>query len=262
MAITFVGGCGGPLMSGNDATTQTLFSVENGIASRVNILIRSLHIAQDGIAALAAVMPLIKTSRGINISGGITLPRAKYDTTLTSDPALTFRCAMGEGAPITATAGDIIYSLFRSRMHTAVEGVREYAGLGDYGCLPDVLSAKDFVLRPGESLIVQVIAAVGTSNAAITNYWNASCQWEEDAIATFAISGTVTLSAAPVAGAIVTVIEADDTSMTNAVLRETIVTPAGGTWASTIRTGKVGAAFVQYENAGTLYTAPGSPYLE
>ena len=44
-------------------------------------------------------------------------------------------------------------------------------------------------------------------------------------------------------------------------MRETIVTPAGGTWASTIRTGKVGSAFVQYESGGTKYTAPGSPYL-
>jgi hypothetical protein len=58
------------------------------------------------------------------------------------------------------------------------------------------------------------------------------------------------------------VLEADDASMTNAVLRETIVTPAGGTWASSIRTGKVGAAFVQYESGGTKYTAPGSPYLQ
>ena len=85
--------------------------------------------------------------------------------------------------------------------------------------------------------------------------------WEEDPIATFAISGTVTLSAVPVSGAIVTVVEADDTDMTNAHVREVITTGAGGTWASTIRTGKVGAAFVQYESGGTKYTAPGIPYL-
>jgi hypothetical protein len=134
--------------------------------------------------------------------------------------------------------------------------------LPQFGALPPVLASKDFILRPGDSLIVQVVAAVGTSNAALCNNWDAHCVWEEDAIATFAISGTVTLSASPVSGAIVTVVEADDTSMTNAVLRETIVTPAGGTWASTIRTGKVGAAFVQYTSGGTKYTAPGSPYLE
>jgi hypothetical protein len=57
------------------------------------------------------------------------------------------------------------------------------------------------------------------------------------------------------------VIEADDINMTNQVLVEKIVTGAGGTWASSIKTGKVGAAFVQYESGGTYYTAPGSPYL-
>jgi hypothetical protein len=265
MAITFTGGAGGPITLGNDATTQTLFSVENGIASRVNIIIRDLHVSLDPLTALTAVMPLVKSSRGINISGGITLPKQKFDSTQTSDPAVTFRAAMGEGAPITATAGDIIYQEYASRMHTAVEQVVQYEAVGDlpqFGALPPVLLAKDFVLRPGQSLIVQAVAAVGTSNDALCNNWDAHCVWEEDAIATFAISGTVTLSASPVSGAIVTVVEADDTSMTNAVLRETIVTGAGGTWASSIRTGKVGAAYVQYESGGTLYTAPGSPYLE
>lgn len=261
MAITFTGGVSSPIILGNDAATQTLFCVQNGIASRVNMIIRDLHVAEDALVALASVMPLIKTSRGINISGGITVPAAKYDTTQTSDPAITFRTAMGEGAPITATAGDIVYSVFRERMHTAVEQVVDYAGLEDYGCLPPVLADKSFILRPGENLIVQVVSPNTTTNPALSNNWTMQCVWEEDAIATFAISGTVTLSGSPVAGAVVTVVEADDTDMTNAVLRETIVTPAGGTWASSIRTGKVGAAFVQYENGGTLYTAPGSPYL-
>ena len=265
MAISFTGGAGSPIILGNNDTTQTLFSVENGIASRVNLIIRELHVSLDGIAALTAVMPLVRTSRAINVSGGITLPKASFSTAQTSDPAVTVRSAMDVGAPIAATATSTIYQEFRSRMHTLAEQSREFSGTGDlvdYGCLPSVLMDKDFILKPGESLIVQVIGAAGTSNAALTNNWNAHCNWEEDEIATFAISGTVTLSGSPVAGAIITVVEADDTSMTNAVLRETIVTGAGGTWASSIRTGKVGAAFVQYESGGTKYTAPGSPYLE
>lgn len=265
MAVTFTGGASGPVILGNNETTQTLFSVENGIASRVNIIIRELQVSLDAIAALAVFMPLVRTSRAISVSGGITLPKASFSTAQTSDAAVVMRCAMGEGAPVTATATSTIYQEFRTRAHTIVEQQSEFSGTGDlldYGCLPPVLLDKDFVLLPGASLIVQVIASVGTSNAALTNNWFAQCNWEEDAIATFAISGTVTLSAVPVAGAIVTVVEADDTSMTNAVLRETIVTPAGGTWASSIRTGKVGAAFVQYTTGGTKYTAPGSPYLE
>lgn len=251
-------------MLGNDATTQNLFSVENGIASRVNIIIRALHVSLDATVALTAVMPLVRTSRAISISGGITLPKASFSTAQTSDAAVTVRCAMGEGAPVTATPTSTIYQEYRMRMHTQAEQVNTFAGTGDlldYGCLPPVLLDKSFVLLPGQSLVVQAIAAAATSNPALANNWFAQCNWEEDAIATFAISGTVTLSAVPVAGAIVTVIEADDIDMTNAVLRETIVTPAGGTWASSIRTGKVGAAFVQYRVGATYYTAPGSPYL-
>lgn len=262
MAITFRGGAATPLILGNDATTQTVFTLENGIASRVNVLVRDLHVSQDALVALTAVMPLFKTSRGINISGGITLPKGNYDQTLTSDAAVTVRSPLWEGAPITATAGGTIFQRYKTRLHTAVEQVVDYAGTDDIGLLPPLLTDKDFVLRPGESLMLQVVGAVGTSNAALTNTAIVQCEWEEDSIATFAISGTVTLSGSPVTGAIVTVVEADDTDMTNAVLRETIVTGAGGTWVSNIRTGKVAAAYVQYESGGTFYTAPGSPYLE
>jgi hypothetical protein len=264
MAVSFTGGASGPVIIGNDATTQTLFSVENGIASRVNLIIRELHVSLDATVALAAVMPLVRTSRATSISGGITLPKASFSTAQTSDAAVVMRCAMGEGAPIAATATSTVYQEFRARAHTAVEQMCEFTGTGDlvdYGCLPPVLLSKDFILKPGQSLIVQAIAAAATSNPAIGNNWFAQCAWEEDEIATFAISGTVTLSGSPVAGAIVTVVEADDVDMTNAVLRQTIVTGAGGTWASSIRTGKVGAAFVQYRVGATYYTAPGSPYL-
>ncbi len=264
MAITFRGGVVSPIIFGNNDTTQTLFSLENGVESRVNVLVRDLNFTIDSLVALTAVKPLVKTCRAITISGGITVPKGKFDTALTSDAAVVARTAFLEGAPITATATDIVFQRFGNRVHTAVEQSSAYEGEGDNrnGLLPPVLLDKDFVLAPGESLIVQVIAAATTSNAALTNNATVTCVWEEDAIATFAISGTVTLSAAPVAGAIVTVVEADDTDMTNAHVREVITTPGGGTWASTIRTGKVGAAFVQYESGGTKYTAPGSPYLE
>ena len=117
-------------------------------------------------------------------------------------------------------------------------------------------------MRPGESLLCQVVGATTASNARLANNWWVQAEWEEDPIATFAISGTVTLSGSPVSGAKVMVLEADDTAMTNAVLVEVVTTAAGGTWASSIKTGKVGAAFVQYTNGGTYYTAPGSPYLQ
>jgi hypothetical protein len=148
---------------------------------------------------------------------------------------------------------------FLERRHTAI-GQNE--SLDKY-LLPWLVeeNGKEFKLRPGETLLVQLVGALGTSNAALTNNFFVICSWEEDEIATFSISGTVTLDGSPVDGAKVMVIEADDELMTNAFLREVITTPAGGTWSSTIRVGKVGAAFVQYKSGAVYYTAPGSPFL-
>jgi hypothetical protein len=242
---------------GNDSTAQNLFTIENPIGSRVNVFLRTLEWEQDAIAVLTALQPLIKISRATAISGGVILEKSLADTTLTSDSFVICRAQNYEAAPITATAGDTIWQQFISRMHTAVEQQRPVNGL-----MPSLIMLQDFVLRPGESLLVKVVAAAGTSNAIGTFARSIMAIWEETAIATFAISGEVTLSGSPVTGARVMVIEADDELMTNAHLVEVITTPAGGTWASSILTGKVGAAFVQYTSGGTYYTAYGSPYLE
>lgn len=266
MAVSFRGTASSLNIFGNDATTQNLFCIENGIASRVNVIIRRLTFGADALAVLTSVMNVVKTCRATGVSGGVILEKAPFVSTETSDPAVVIRAMANETAPITATAGDTLWTQFAGRMHTAVEQqqpevdsertrARSAIPVMNHG-------TADLVIRPGQALLVRVVAATAASNAQNSMQYAVRCSWEEDEIATFAISGTVTLSGSPVSGAIVTVVEADDTSMTNAVLRETIVTPAGGTWSSDIRTGKVGAAFVQYENGGTLYTAPGSPYLE
>lgn len=246
-----------PTVFGNDAVTQHIFALENQIGSRVDVNVRRLVVQNDPQTALASVMPQVKVSRGVNISGGILLDKAKLRTSETSDPFVKIRSALGEGSPITATQGNTVWQQYTSRLHTAVEQVIA----SDEPLLPRLVDTFDFKLKPGESLLATVISATAASNPALSHNWLVDCIWEEDAKATFAISGTVTLSGSPVAGAIVSVIEADDVSMTNPVLIKTIVTGAGGTWAADILTGKVGAAFVQYESGGTKYTAPGSPYL-
>ena len=257
MAITFTGGVMVPTVFGNDAVTQHIFALENQIGSRVDVNVRRLVVQNDPLTALTSVMPQVNVSRGVNISGGIMLDKAQFRTTETSDPFVKIRSALGEGSPITATRGDTIWQQYTSRLHTAVEQVIA----SDEPLLPRLVDTFDFKLKPGESLLATVISATAASNPALSHNWLVDCIWEEVDKATFAISGTVTLSGSPVAGAIVSVIEADDVSMTNPVLIKTIVTGAGGTWAADILTGKVGAAFVQYESGGTKYTAPGSPYL-
>lgn len=260
MAITFKGTAKSSIVVGNDATTQNIFTITNDYASRVDVRIRRLVFQEDAIGLSTAVMPIVKTSRATAISGGVVLEKVTFDTTLVSDANVIFRAPSAETARITATPGNTVWQQFPLRLHT---GVEQQQGLDDYILtgLPALVSTKDFVLHPGESLLVQVVAAVDASNAQVSNNWFVMCVYEEDALSTFTISGTVTLSGSPVDGAKVMVIEADDVLLTNAHLREVITTPAGGTWSSTIRTGKVGAAFVQYKNGATYYTAPGSPYL-
>lgn len=266
MAISFRGTAQSLNIFGNDATTQNLFVIENGIESRVNVIVRRLTFGSDSLVALASVMNMLKVSRCTGVSGGVTLDKPKFNGTQTSDPAVVFRAQANETSPITATPGDVLWTQFCGRMHTAVEQQRaedDSERLKERNLLPLVAKdTADFTLLPGQSLLVRVHANTAASNALNSMNYVVRCSWEEDEIATYAISGTVTLSSSPVSGAIVTVIEADDISMTNPVLREVITTGAGGTWASNIRVGKVAAAFVQYESGGTYYTAPGSPYLQ
>ena len=258
MAISFKGSIPSATTIGNNSTTQNLCTITNKIGSRVNIIIRRATAQIDTLAALTSVMPQLKLSRATSISGGAILSKTAWTTTQSSKDSVEVRTSIIDGQPIAATPGGIIWQQYCSRMHTVVEQVLA----PDNNILPLLVENNDFIIRPGESILVQVVGASVASNAALSSNWFTEFMWEEDEIATFAISGTVTLSAVPVSGAIVTVVEADDENMTNQVLVEKIVTGAGGTWASTIKTGKVGAAFVQYKSGATYYTAPGSPYLE
>lgn len=257
MAITFKGSIPSPTVIGNDATSQNLFVITNKVGSRVNIIVRLASIQVDTLTALTSVMPVVKACRATGISGGAILSPSAYNTTETPSAFVELRTAVADGQPITANAGDTVWQGYYGRMHTIVEQVIPPAKC----ILPCVVEDNDFIIRAGESLLFRVVGASVSSNPALSTNWIVECMWEEDAVSTFAISGTVTLGGSPVSGARVIVVESDDILMTNAVLREVITTPAGGTWASSIKTGKIGAAFVQYESGGTYYTADGSPFL-
>jgi len=244
---------------GDDSATQTVFTIENGPASRVDVYIKRLVLQIDVLVALASVMPIIKTSRCTNVVGGSQLSKGKYSSTgAGSDSNVKVRAGVFEAADLECTQGTVVWQQFAPRTHTAVE---QQIGQ-DCAMLPDLVSSTDFVLRPGEAVCCTVVSPNAASNPAVSNNWFVAATWEETPINTFPISGQVTLSSSPVAGALVTVIEADDESMTDARLVEVVTTDGSGNWESSIRTGCVGAAMVQYKSGATYYTAPGSPYLE
>lgn len=265
MATTYTGAARSIEIYGNDATAQNLMTITNGVGSRVDVKIQKVCIYNDALAVLTAVMPIVKASRCTTstISGGVVISKSgSFDTTQTSDANVVVRSAMLTSDPLTATPGDTIWQQMGLRMHTAVEQQRD--STNGFCVLPEITFMKpgfEFILHPGESMLLRVTAAATTSNAATISHWSACVEWIETSLSTFAISGTVTLGGSGVEGAKVIVIEADDEILTNGILREVITTPAGGAWSSTIKTGKVGAAFVQYKSGATYYTAPGSPFL-
>jgi len=262
VAITFQGSVVSYPICGNDLLTQNLLVVENGNNSRVNVIIRRLSVQNDGgITALTSVMPLVKTSRmALAASGGILLSKCPLDTSQSSSSEVKFWAPVASGTPVTATAGDSCWEQYINRAHTLVGQLVAVDG----NLLPMLIATtgKDFIIKPGEFALVQVKADTVASNPSIGNNWIVQAVWEEDSLPTFAISGVVTLDSVPVESAKVIVIQADDEYLTNAALWEVKTTNVDGEWDSTILSGRVGAAFVQHEDGGDFYTAPGSPFLE
>ncbi len=261
MAVTYRGSFKTSAIFGNDATSQNLVAIINPVNSRYDIKIRRLVLQNDNLVASSQIMPLCRTSRCAisSISGGVDLEISPFDASNTSASGIVIKAQVNETARVTATPGTTIWQQFISRLLTAVE---QQQG-ADSNMLSYLIAdtGKDFVLHPGEALLIHLTVTNVSANSINMNSVFIQGIFEEEPVSTYAISGTVTLSAAPVSGAIVTIVEADDESMTNQRIIEKIVTGAGGTWASSIRTGYVGAAFVQYKFGGTYYTAPGSPYL-
>ena len=164
---------------GNAATTQNLLTIENVDATKL-VWVRRLTVQMDATVALTAVMPLIKTSRTTAVpTGGTALAKGLFDTTASSNANTIVRGSTatdgGANSGPTATAGDIIWQQYGMRLHTAVGQV-----LGnDNNALPALVETTDFVLRQDEALLVQVVAAVGTSNPA-TNHYFVQVVWEEN----------------------------------------------------------------------------------
>lgn len=161
---------------GTAATPHNLFTIENTDAT-IEVRIRDLMIQLDATAVLTAVMPLVIVSRATAVpTGGTTLSKAQFDTANASDAQIVVRGANasdgGGASAITATAGTRIWQEYQMRMHTVVGQV-----LSPPSRMPTILT-KDLVLRQNEALLVQVVAAAGTSNPA-TNHWSVCVTWDE-----------------------------------------------------------------------------------
>ena len=247
------------------AGSLVTFAVKNNIESGVKVKLKRGVFQRDwgGTTVSTAIMTLVKAYRGAAIEEVVgELDKCAFDTSATaSDPAVEVYASWSPDlsnvkALTSSPSGGMIRQSFAPREITAAE-----QWLSDDGeTMSELFSSNDFVLYPGEAYIVQLSANNATSEAKDAA-WFYQCVWEEVALTTYTISGNVTLSGTGVVGATVTVLVADDTSLTNAYLLGVVTTTAGGAWSANIPTGKVAYAYGQNFTGGTYYTSPGAPYI-
>jgi len=143
------------------------------------VKVRRMTVQLDATAALASVMPLVKTSRATAVpSGGTALAKAVFDTNATSDGAVIVRGGTasdgGAATAITASPGDIMWQQYCMRMHTVVGQVLAE----DSPLIPTLCEDTPIILRQNQALLIQVVASAGTSNP-VTNHWCVQVVWEE-----------------------------------------------------------------------------------
>jgi hypothetical protein len=160
---------------------QCVFTIENLAGSSVTVVIRRLVIQMDATAALAAVMPQLKTCRFATPgTGGTTLTKAKLDTTQASSTLVQIRGGTasdgGTAVTLTVTAGTYCWQQYGMRLHTAVGQVLA----PDSDMMPVLIATPTYYMKlaPGEGLACQIVTAVTTSNPA-TNHYFVNCVWDE-----------------------------------------------------------------------------------
>lgn len=220
MTSTFLGSAVATVsIFGNNQLIQNLFTIENGTASRVNIILRRLTVQIDPTGLLTTVMPVVRTVRAsaIGFTGGIILPKVPFDTNLSSDNNVVIRTSFQSSVPIIGSGEGIInWGQYASRLHTG-EG---QISTSDDTIVPNLSRFTDnrFIITPGQALLVQADSNTILSNDINANNWNLQCVWEEESIPTFPISGKVTLGGVPLNGAKIIIIESPDEFMSTPTL--------------------------------------------
>ena len=269
MAVTWRGSTVTPMLQAMLPTNGStpVFALVNTFRSRALVRVLRLGCQYDVNEAPTSnvanrVMPIMRTRRvaAANVSGGLRVAaRPAWDTAIgAADPGVEVLCNPGAfGGPDTAltiaSPGAPAWQQFTARQASAVEQFQSY----DNQCVPRVALAGDSVLRVGEALIVEQVAALPTGGVA----WF-QIAWEEDQTdAGYVVGGTVTLDGDPVSGARVLLVTDSATGMAEPVV-EPLTTDGSGAFSRTLASGVKAAAFVQHEDGGTQYTDEGTPFLE
>jgi hypothetical protein len=163
---------------GAAAVAQNIFSIWNGSSNPIHIM--GLEFQMDATAVLTGVMPIVRSSIITDApTDGIVIAKDKYSgSKILSDPGVVIKGEVstdgGARTPLVATPGDSIWQQYGMRMHTLVGQV-----LGaDNLLLPRNSYDSPYVLEAGSGIVVNIVAALTTSNPA-TNHYFVKALWRE-----------------------------------------------------------------------------------
>lgn len=250
-------------INGDGQDFEALVIFHNEVGSSVKVSMRRLTVQLDAVAATSTLFVPALTYRGSDTPatlGGLNTQKMPFDTNNVSDSHVKMWSAItpdgSNDAGMYGTPGVLTWRKWCGKMRALDSQVIS----DDQSMLPTLIQNNSWILYPGEYIIVRVdpVALADNTN---TNGWFVNCVWEETALSTFTISGTVTLSGSGVVGAEVTVLVADDTNLTNAYLHSIQTTTTGGAWSADIPVGKLAYAYATNFSSGTYYTAEGRPFI-
>jgi hypothetical protein len=270
MGVLYTGSASGLVYGTGLADSTIVFAIENMRESNRLVTIKRAALFLDpGFIAYTAVRPIFKCYRVTNFDrhngGGDLLAKGAFDTTETSSPYVNIFTgnsnSWGSPSRFTATTGNISWQTFTNKMAT---GAWQYKG-NPMDIITKYTASADpdhvYILYPGETYLV-VLTTSTTLQDPPNDVYMFNTVWTEEDLATYTISGTVTLSGSGVTNAHVTVIIADDTNLTNAFLWANILTTAGtGAWTCNIPIGKIAYVYAQDYTGGIYYTSAGNPFV-
>jgi hypothetical protein len=156
--------------AGTAASPMNMFAVLNPAANTKNIVIRELNITSDSTAALTTVAQQALSSKpAVLPTGGTSITPVKYRTSYAAATATVLGATASDGGAataITATAGTSVWQQYLDRLQT----LAGWIGHPVYRMIPEVgTDLRQFILAPGESILVQLVTAVPATSMMICN---------------------------------------------------------------------------------------------
>jgi hypothetical protein len=263
MGIDFRGSIVTPRIVSDPVDAEYVFAFINNFRSKHRVNILRLVAITDSleVSVLAGyIMPLLKTFKcsASDVSGGIEIfTKCAWDTEVdNSDSAIRlFYSSLGSNDRISVTdPGGAVWQQYTQRGTTGYGQQRTL----DNSLLTKLTCNVDFVIDPGEALVVQWRHATGPVGGEL--FLNLA--WEEDELLTnYTIGGVVKREGDLVENAKIFLLTDNTVEMTNPEV-DVVLSEADGTWSAKISSGVKVAAFVQYKDGDDLYTDSGKPFIE